>query len=390
MSSIDNNAFAKAETDVLIDGWINTELEAICDIKYGKDHKKLKEGVIPCYGSGGIMRYVEKGLYRKPSVLIPRKGTLSNLFYIDEPFWTVDTLFYTQINEEKVIPRYLYYLLKTFNLEDLNVGSAIPSLTTSVLNKVSLNIPNNLSEQKSIVRILKTFDDKIELLKAQNETLETIAQTLFNEWFVINPEEKEVENNWSLKSLNEISFNHSETYKFDDGKVVFINTGDVLKGQFLHNNLSDPKSLPGQAKKAIYKHDILYSEIRPKNKRFAFVDFEQDNYVVSTKFMIIRPKEGFSPFVLYQIFKNQSMIDEFNLTAEARSGTFPQITFDSIKNIKVALPPKDILCDYEAIVRSIMDKKRNNNLQVIELKKMRNTILPKLMNGKIRIKEFQK
>ena len=129
------------------------------------------------------MRKVDQILYDKPSVLIPRKGTISNLFFIEQPFWTVDTLFYTKIDESKIIPKYLYFKLKTINLENLNVGSAVPSLTTVVLNQLPIDIPKNINEQKSIAAILTSFDDKIELLQAQNKTLEELAQTIFKEWF---------------------------------------------------------------------------------------------------------------------------------------------------------------------------------------------------------------
>src|SRR5690554_1633079 len=113
------------EENGLPKGWVETTLGEVCDIKYGKDHKDLNDGSIPCYGSGGLMRKVDSFLYNRHSVLIPRKGTLSNIFFIDVPFWTVDTLFYTIIDEKKVVPIFLFYKLKTYNLETLNVGSAV-------------------------------------------------------------------------------------------------------------------------------------------------------------------------------------------------------------------------------------------------------------------------
>ena len=96
----------------------NCVLSDIATIKNGKDYKHLSEGGYPVYGSGGVMKYVDQYVYDKPSVLIPRKGSLSNLFYLDEPFWNVDTVFYTEINENKVVPKYLYYLLKKGKLYD--------------------------------------------------------------------------------------------------------------------------------------------------------------------------------------------------------------------------------------------------------------------------------
>ena len=368
--------------------WVETTLGDVCEIKYGKDHKKLNDGNIPCFGSGGLMRRVSEILYDKPSVLIPRKGTLTNLFFIDEPFWTVDTLFYTKINSSKILPKYLFYKLKTYDLESLNVGSAVPSLTTAVLNQFPFTIPN-IPEQKAIAKVLTAFDDKIELLQAQNKTLETMAQTIFKEWFGKYQIGDELPEGWRVGCLGDVAINHSKTYKFTDKKVVFVNTGDVLEGEFLHKNEISPVGLPGQAKKVIELHDILYSEIRPKNKRFAFVDFDTSNYVVSTKFMIIRTKLDFSTYILYLILKNQVTINEFNTIAESRSGTFPQITFDSIKDFPIVIPSIDAKQKFESILKPIMAKQKVNNNQIQSLSKTKDTLLPKLMSGQIRVNNLK-
>ena len=127
-------------SDMSSNDWKEFKLSDICQIKYGRDHKDLDNGNIPVYGSGGIMRYVGSFIYDKPSVLIPRKGTLSNLFLVSEKFWTVDTLFWTIIDETIVSPEFLYYQLLTKNLVDMNVGSAVPSLTTTLLNELRWQI----------------------------------------------------------------------------------------------------------------------------------------------------------------------------------------------------------------------------------------------------------
>lgn len=147
-----------------------TTLGDLVEIKYGKDHKHLEEGNMPLYGSGGIIRYVNNFLYDKESILIPRKGTLGNLFYIQKPFWTVDTIFYTEINTSKVIPIYLYYALKRFDLANLNVGSAVPSLTKQALNALKLEIPN-IAVQKKISDTLTSLHNKILENIEQNQTL---------------------------------------------------------------------------------------------------------------------------------------------------------------------------------------------------------------------------
>jgi type I restriction enzyme S subunit len=163
-------------TDILPKGWRVGKLSEVLEIKYGKDHKHLEEGEIPVYGSGGIMRYANKALYENESILIPRKGTLSNLFYINKPFWSVDTMFYTKM-KNRFCGKYLFYLLKSLNLASMNVGSAVPSLTTEVLNSIEVTIPPN--------DILKKFDDivtpmfeNIETNIEENKTLASLRDLL--------------------------------------------------------------------------------------------------------------------------------------------------------------------------------------------------------------------
>ncbi len=103
------------------------------------------------------MTYIDTYVYNKPSVLIPRKGSIDKLYYVDIPFWTVDTIFYTEINTEIVLPKYVYYWLKKEHLEKLNTAGGVPSLTQAVLNKVKITIPS-IKEQQQIVSILDRFD----------------------------------------------------------------------------------------------------------------------------------------------------------------------------------------------------------------------------------------
>ncbi len=302
---------------------------------------------------------------------------------------------FTVITANRVNSKYLYYYLTQQNITNFlhtlaeQGTSTYPSIRAIDLENINLSVPGNIEEQKTIANILTTFDDKIELLQAQNDTLETIAQTIFKEWFGKYQVGDELPEGWRIGELGDVAYNHSKSFKFTNENVVFINTGDVLEGQFLHFDKISPHGLPGQAKKAIEMYDILYSEIRPKNKRFAFVDFTVDDYVVSTKFMIIRPIDDFSPFILYLILKSQSTINEFNTVAESRSGTFPQITFESIKNFPIVIPNSKAQSDFEKNLIPIMDKKKINHQQIQTLQQTRDTLLPKLMSGKVRVDEFK-
>ena len=122
--------------------WKIGQLSDLVSVKYGKDHKKLANGVYPVYGSGGIMRYVERPLYVGESVLIPRKGTLNNVIYVNGAFWSVDTMFYTEMLRPN-IAKFVYHFVKSKDLASLNAGSAVPSMTTNILNAMQLRIPDD-------------------------------------------------------------------------------------------------------------------------------------------------------------------------------------------------------------------------------------------------------
>ncbi|MBR1728573.1 MAG: restriction endonuclease subunit S [Selenomonadaceae bacterium] len=134
------------------------KLGEIAKIKHGKDYRHLGVGEIPVYGSGGIMTYVDTFAYDKPTVLLPRKGSISNIFFVDKPFWNVDTIYYTEIDENIILPKFFYYLICKEHIEKLNTSNAArPALTREVLNKIKIPIPP-LDEQERIVNILDRFD----------------------------------------------------------------------------------------------------------------------------------------------------------------------------------------------------------------------------------------
>jgi len=158
-------------------------LEELLQIKNGRDHKHLADGDIPIYGSGGLMRYGNQAIYYDESILLPRKGTLSNIQFVNKPFWTVDTIYYTVINKEKANPIYLYHYLKQLDLSFLNSGTGVPSMTFGVYYGVKVNLPS-LNIQNKIAKVLSDLDAKIELNNRINNELEAMAKTVYDYWFV--------------------------------------------------------------------------------------------------------------------------------------------------------------------------------------------------------------
>ncbi|MCM4162802.1 hypothetical protein DHC50_04275 [Arenibacter sp. A80] len=170
--------FVDSELGMIPKGWEVKQLKEILEIKYGKDHKKLEEGTIPVYGTGGIMRYVNQSLYDQESILIPRKGSLNNLYYLNRKFWTVDTLFYSKIKLTG-FGKYAFHFLKTLDLASMDVGSAIPSLTTQLLNRINVVIPPN-HEVLKYDKIVTIWFNMIQSNIEENQTLTEIRDTMLS------------------------------------------------------------------------------------------------------------------------------------------------------------------------------------------------------------------
>lgn len=151
--------------------WKEGKLSDLVAVKYGKDHKKLDDGCYPVYGSGGIMRYVEKPLYTGESVLIPRKGTLNNVMYVNGAFWSVDTMFYTEMLRPN-IAKFVYHFVKGKDLASLNAGSAVPSMTTNILNAMPLYVPDD--------KTLSIFEETVTPMYSQMQENEKQSANLAN------------------------------------------------------------------------------------------------------------------------------------------------------------------------------------------------------------------
>lgn len=200
-------------------------------IKYGKNQKKVQDddnGKYPIYGTGGLMGYSIEYLYDKPSVLIGRKGSIEKVRYIDEPFWTVDTLFYTEVNEEIVIPKFLYYIMSQINLGKYNEGTSIPSLRTETLNRLDLPIPD-LDYQNRVLSILSSIDKKIEINEKINRNLQNLIKILYKEYFE-SFELNNVPDDWELVNIGSIidiyngySYKGTELQESDCGMVTIKN-----------------------------------------------------------------------------------------------------------------------------------------------------------------------
>ncbi|CAN5187929.1 restriction endonuclease subunit S [soil metagenome] len=179
-----------------------------------------------------------------------------------------------------------------------------------------------------------------------------------------------------LRNIESILDSVSITHKFEKDKLVFLNTSDVLEGKILIDTYMNVASLKGQAKKTIKNDDILYSEIRPKNKRYAYVNVNKpEDYVVSTKLMVLRNKttEVLTKYVYY-FLTYEGTLDYLQMRAENRIGSFPQITFDIVKILELNVPDHKTQKKIVHVIHSI-DSKIETNIRInTELETMAKTL----------------
>jgi len=391
--------------------WKEEVLGSVLEVKYGKDHKKLEEGNIPCFGSGGLMRNVEKSLYSKSSILIPRKGSLNNIMFQDKPFWTVDTMFWSIINEDLVFPKFLFYQLTLIDYTVLNVGSAVPSLTVPVINGIDINLPP-LPEQKSIAEALSSLDDKIDLLHRQNKTLEQMAETLFRQWF----ENFEFSNNckqggpFKNSELGLIPFNWRVGQIKD--VVSILDSGSRPKGGVGQYSSGIP-SIGAENVKGIGMYDYSKTKYIPKEyfktmkngiltnrdilvykdggtpgtfiPHFSLVGegFPYETMTINEHVFRVITKESYQQNYLYLWLNTKLIISE--LGERGTGAAIPGINSTEFKETVLLIPETSVLKAFNEQVEPLIHKILKNACSIRTLGIMRDTLLPKLISGEVRI-----
>lgn len=230
------------------------------------------------------MRYVDTYAYNKPSVLIPRKGSLGNLFFVDVPFWTVDTIFYTEIDEAQIRPKYLYYFLTTVGLGEMNQAGGVPSQTQSVLNKLKIPIPcpgnpeKSLAIQSVIVRIL----DKFSALTAELTAELTMRKKQYNYYRDQLLSFKEGEVNWTTLGNEELFHicaggtpSKSKAEYWDNGSIPWLKSESCNnKPVYFSKDFISELGLKKSTAKLLPKNTTLIALVGATIFKTAFLEFE--------------------------------------------------------------------------------------------------------------------
>jgi type I restriction enzyme S subunit len=368
-------------------------LRKLVKIKNGKDHQELKTGIYPVYGSGGIIRYVDKYMYDKESILLPRKGSLNNIQFASKPFWTVDTCYYTEVNEEKVLPYYLFKILSRYDIEMLNTGSAVPSMTFEKYYSIEIKLPSK-NYQTKVVNQLKSYDNLIENNQKQIKLLEEAAQRLYKEWFVNLrfPGHENVKiidgvpEGWEKKCINALgkittgktpSTSKTEYY---GGEYPFIKIPDMHNCIFplLTESTLTLQGVNSQKNKTIHKNSIMVSCIATVGLvNIATQDCQTNQQINSLELT--------DTLNLYYMYFTLKRLKDLLEGVGSNGATMTNVNKEKFGKLAVMLPCKHLIEQFYNFCHPIFTSIYQKSVEEIKLKEARDRLLPKLMSGEIEL-----
>lgn len=389
------------EVKKIPEGWIETTLGNVINISSGKSRPK-KQGVFPVYGGNGILDYADSYNYENATIIVGRVGAYCGCVYYEEnKFWLSDNALAIKSNENSE-SRFLYYYLINENLNRIAIGGAQPLLTQGILNQIEIIVPKDIKEQKSIAQILNSFDDKIELLQAQNKTLETLAQTVFKEWFGKYTADDELPEGWSLGVIGDM-IGELESGTRPKGGVGNIFEGIPSVGAESINGItnfdySKTKYIPidffQKMNRGIVKdYDILiYKDGGTPGTfipRFSIFGegFPFESFAINEHVFRVQPKMDFQRFYLYNWLN--SYYCKRQLQNIGGKAAIPGINSTDLKGLEMVIPPDEYLQSYDETIKSSYKKILTNMIQIQTLSKTRDALLPKLISGEIRVEEFK-
>ncbi|QWC25106.1 restriction endonuclease subunit S (plasmid) [Bacillus haikouensis] len=377
--------------------WETTHLGDLLKVGYGKNQKNVlvESSEIPILGTGGIIGWSNKSLFNKPSVLIGRKGTIDRPIYIETPFWTIDTLFYTDIDTSKANVKFIYFLFQSINWYKYNEATGVPSLSASNISKIKVAIPN-VKEQQKIAEILSTVDETIEttdqLLEKTKELKKGLMQQLLMKGIGHNEfketELGEIPVGWDIRYMSEIgtfskgkgiakkdltSTGHpcilyGELYtkyteritnvisrtNFDSGKIEFGRVNDVL--------------IPSSGETAI---DIATSSA-----------LNVDNIAIGGDINIFRPKDNiYGSFISYSI----NSVRKGELSRLAQGSSVYHLYSSNLNKFKVLVPPLSEQKRIVEILSSVDDQIEGYEKEKKRLQELKKGLMQQLLTGKIRV-----
>ena len=342
-----------------VSGWRDCKLGEFIFFQRGHDLPKteMKAGSFPVAGSNGIIGYHDQFTTKSNGITIGRSGNIGTPHYYDIDFWAHNTVLYVK-DFFGNNPKFSYYFLKTLDLQAFNSGSAVPTLNRNHIHELQIVVPP-LDEQKAIAAVLSSLDDKIDLLHRQNQTLEAMAQTLFRQWFI-----EEAREDWEevpLSILFEISSGKglSKENFLDDGIYRVLGANGII----------------GRTDNYNFFEKLIYTGRVGTLGNIFIINTEP--VWLSDNTLVMRNIKYF--YFTYFTLKNSNLKD-YNA-----GSTQPLLRQSDLKEIPYLQPPVEKMQEFESFAAINFTKIETNTKQIQTLNQLRDTLLPKLMSGEIRV-----
>lgn len=352
----------------------------LCDlVRFGNGKERPNtEGDIPVFGGNGILGYCDKSNYKDETIIIGRVGAYcGSVFFQNNPIWISDNALAAK-PKEKFQAKFLYYFLKNLGLNYFAEGSSHPLVTQTLLNSIDVSVTDDKTEQIQITSILSSLDDKIDLLHRQNKTLEQLAETIFMQWFVEDVEEIKSSNleDWVLFDSRE-RLDKQKKYQMFEMKCL-SNTDMSISDGVIRDVSSATTFRNG---------DTLLAKITPclENGKTGFVMHLKENEVArgSTEFVVLRTKGQASPYWVYCLARSKDFHDTAVLSMTGTSGR-QRVQVDILRSYEVKVNIERMR-KFHNSVDPYFQKIKSNQNQIRTLTILRDTLLPKLMSGEIRL-----
>jgi len=352
--------------------------------KFGNGKRKPKsEGDIPIFGGNGILGYSSESNYDCETIIIGRVGAYcGSVYYQNKPVWVSDNALAAKPKEGNNT-KFLYYFLKNMDLNQFAGGSSHPLVTQTLLNSLEIKISNDEKEQKAIASVLSSLDTKIDLLHRQNKTLEAMAETLFRQWFV----EEEGEG-WGEGVLHDVisvkggTTPSTKKSEYWDGDIYWTSPRDLSNHTsvfiFDAKRKITERGLAKIGSGLLPIGTVLLSSRAP----IGYLAITEIPLAINQGYIAIVCDKMVSNYFIYLWCKA-------NMEGIKNSGNgsvFQEIAKSVFKEISITIPPSPLLDNFDKTVNPVFSKIKTNQQQISTLEKLRDTLLPKLMSGKVRVK----
>jgi len=366
--------------------WTETTIGDFCPFEYGSSLKESNRypGTIPVYGSNGIVGYHNKALINTRGVIIGRKGTVGAVHYSNGPFFPIDTTFFVSESQNKDI-RFIYYLLKSLGLEHMNSDSAVPGLNRKAAHSRIIRIPESLNEQRAIAGILGALDDKIELNRRMNRTLESMARAVFSEMMKeeggrINGREATIGEVVTVVGGSTPSTANSAFW--EGGNIHWATPKDLagLQSPILLDTNSQITKLGLQeiSSGLLPAGTVLLSSRAP----IGYLAITQIPVAINQGFIAIKCNEEAPNYFMLNWLKDN--MEE--IIGRANGTTFLEISKSNFRPMPIFIPSFEKMKEFVQTVEPLYQKIVANLKESRTLAALRDALLPKLMRGEVRVK----